>query len=176
MTLPRRPVQPPARASVPRTQPQAQVRARQLGDLVEKTLDPVVRKRGFANARLFSQWEAVVGARLAGMAVPEEVKWRRGREGGGTLILGCRSGDALELQHMHGIIMERINGFLGWPAIAAVRLQTGRRMVAENDAVPAGSGTPRNTRSRSSAPRGDARLEDALIRLGEAVHERTERE
>ncbi len=154
----------------PRTQPQVQVRARLLGDLVEKTLDPLVKKRGFANARLFSHWETVVGPQLAAMALPEQITWRRGNEAGGTLILGCASGDALVVQHQQDIIRERINAFLGWRAVEAVRLKTGR---------PRPASTPRPTNEAHATPsaapaRSPAdRLESALVRLGTSLDERS---
>ena len=172
---PRRPqVQPygqppaPARYDVPPTRPQVQARARSLGDLVERALDPVVRKRGFANANLFAKWDAIAGERLAGLAVPEEIKWRRGREGGGTLVLGCASGDALELQHMRDLLLERINTFLGWRAIEAVRLQTGRRRPTP----PAGPSTVADRSRPAPATDADDRLDGALARLAGAVDRR----
>ena len=153
---------------MPETRAQVQDRTPRLGDLAVKALDPLVRKRGFANARLFAQWDAIVGARLADLAVPEELRWRRGRDAGGTLVLGCASGDALEVQHMHGLVIERINAFLGWRAIEAVRLRTGRRPVAKTARPP---GRPHEPTSPDAVP--DARLEAALTRLGGAVAEYT---
>ncbi|MEM7500281.1 MAG: DciA family protein [Pseudomonadota bacterium] len=156
---------PRAAPEPPRTRPQVQARARLLGDLAEKTLDPIVKKRGFTNVRLFSHWETVVGPQLAAIAVPEAIKWGRGRDAGGTLVLGCASGDALTLQHQQDIIAERINGFLGWRAIEAVRLKTGRRPPKPSTH----RGTAAAPLSPARAARPEARLEDALVRLGTSI-------
>ncbi len=154
---------------LPRTRPQVQARARLLGDLVEKTLDPLVKKRGFANARLFSHWETVVGPQLAAMALPEQITWRRGKEAGGTLILGCASGDALVVQHQQDIIKERINAFVGWRAVETVRLKTGRPRPAS---APVPRGEAHAPASSDPARSPADRLESALVRLGTSLDDR----
>lgn len=169
MRAPPRPVQPSPQ--IPRTRPQIQSRAVRLGDLVQKTLDPVVKKRGFASTRLLADWETVVGARIAGLGVPEALKFSRGRDAGGTLLIGCTSGDALDLQHLQPQLIERVNAYLGWRAVEAVRLQTGRRRPARS---PAREGT---LKGGSQGQRNDAtsqgRLGTALARWDEGVRKRT---
>lgn len=131
-----------------------------LGRLAAKALDPVTRKRGFASARLLTDWDSVVGRELAALTRPERLTFPRGKAGeGGTLVLSCASGDALEVQHMRGVIQERVNAFLGWAAIGDIRLQAGRAPKAVPEPVSAPAPTPSS---------GD-RLADALGRLGRAV-------
>lgn len=148
-----------------------------LGRLVAKALDPVTRKRGFASARLLTDWESVVGRDIAAMARPEKLAFPRGRKdqtrpgqagsshagsgGGGTLHLSCASGDALELRHMGDVIRERVNAFLGWAAVADIRLQAGR--------APART-APRQVEAAPAASEpADGRLGAALARLDRAV-------
>lgn len=153
---------------IPRTRPQIQARAVRLGDLVQKTLDPLVRKRGFASTRLLADWETVVGARIAALGTPEALKFSRGRDAGGTLHIGCTSGDALDLQHFQPQLIERVNAYLGWRAVEAVRLQTGRRRPT---AAPAPSERVSDGAAHA-VERDGPRLDRALAWLNDGVRRR----
>lgn len=82
---------------------------------------------GFAQIDLSARWPEIVGERLGRHCRPERIKWPRG-EGetaqklGGTLIIRAAPGRGLELQHETPYIVERINRFHGYGAIAAVKI------------------------------------------------------
>lgn len=86
---------------------------------------------GFAYADLIVQWPAMVGEVLAGVSRPERLRWPRpapstaGRKQGGTLVVRVAEGRALELQHLAPRIVERINAFYGYQAVAALKLVQG---------------------------------------------------
>ena len=79
---------------------------------------PALRKRGFAQARLITEWPAIVGDMLARETVPQKLVFPRGSRGDGVLHLRVSSGFALELQHIAPQLIERINGFFGYGAVA----------------------------------------------------------
>ena len=91
------------------------------------------QRYGFAYAELLQQWPVIVGKELADVSRPERLKWPRGAQGieergqpdGGTLIVRAQQGRALELQYMAPRIIERINGFYGYGAIAAIKVLQG---------------------------------------------------
>jgi hypothetical protein len=91
------------------------------------------QRYGFAYAELLQQWPSIVGAELADVSRPERLKWPRradgaedrGMPGGGTLIVRALHGRALELHYMAPRIMERINGFYGYGAIAEIKVLQG---------------------------------------------------
>lgn len=94
-----------------------------LGAAVGKALGPVTARRGFATADLIGAWDAVVGERYAGFTQPEKIAWPRGGETrGGVLTVRVDGARAVFLQHELPQFIERINAFLGYGAIAAVRL------------------------------------------------------
>ncbi len=89
---------------------------------------------GFAYGELIAQWPAIVGDELAEVCAPERIRWPRradgapdrGQPGGGTLVVRAEEGRGLELQYMAPRIMERINGYYGYAAIAKLKILQGR--------------------------------------------------
>ena len=96
-----------------------------LSELVGKVLAPVTAKRGFAAADLVAAWPEIVGQRFADCSRPERIVWPRGaaREGdAGILELTVEGPRAIYVQHEADQIIERVNAFLGYAAIGALRI------------------------------------------------------
>lgn len=83
---------------------------------------PVLGKRGLAEGQLIVQWAAIIGADLAEHVSPDRLSFPRGERQDGTLHLRVASGFALEIQHREPQLIERINAFFGYRAIARLRL------------------------------------------------------
>jgi hypothetical protein len=127
---------------------------------------------GFAYADLIGQWPAIVGEHLAAICRPERIKWpRQGEAGearsGGTLILRAAPGRALDLQHETPGIIERINGFYGYAAIAAIKIRQDQQRPAVRQralsSLDAASAASLDARLETIA---DDALRAALRRLG----------
>ncbi len=115
----------PGPQKTPPTRPAARPQARPIGELVGPTLDPVVRKRGLAKADILAWWPDIVGQAYAGKTRPERIRWPRASDpdgGAATLIVRCDPSVALQLAHETGQIRERLNRFLGFQAVGAVRI------------------------------------------------------
>jgi hypothetical protein len=95
----------------------------------------VTARRGFATSDLIAAWQDVVGERFADFTRPERIAWPHGKDAaaGGTLHLRVDGPRAVLVQHELGQIIERVNSFLGYGAIARVRLLQGE--VAGHDAT-----------------------------------------
>ena len=94
---------------------------RRLPDLLRRVLEPAARRRGLAEAKLLTEWPTVVGPLLATRCHP--IRLRPRSEGpGGVLVLHVAGAAALELQHSEPQILERINGYFGYGAVARLRL------------------------------------------------------
>ncbi len=149
--------------------------------VIGKVIAPVLAKRGFASADLIGAWSAVVGPRFAATTAPDKITWpRRGASdepGGATLTIRVEGADAIFLQHEASVIRERVNAFLGFAAIARIKLI--QAPVARTDTA----GTrppPPSPRAKAAAEAlvGDLEpgpLRDALARWGAAVHAEVER-
>ena len=111
--------------SRPPTKPPAKPQAKPIGELVGPALDPVIRKRGLAKADILAWWPDIVGKAYASRTRPERIRWPRASDpesGAATLIIRCDPSVALQLTHESGQIRERLNRFLGFPAVGAVRI------------------------------------------------------
>lgn len=146
-----------------------------LADLIGEALTPACRKRGFAAADLLMAWPDVVGGQYAETTQPETLRWPRHDEDDyapATLVVRCEGAVALLFQHDVPQILERINAFLGWRAVEAIRIV--QRPLAQRE--------PPNTEPLAPLRREDAealtialsdieepKLRDALKRLGHAA-------
>ena len=128
-------------------------------------------RRGFGEAQLITQWEAVIGAELAGKLAPDRLSFARGERALGSLRLRVASGFAVEAQHLEPVIIERINSFFGYRAVARIILVQGPLPQA---AAPTPRPRPLSAEEESgldqrlaAVPEGE--LRQALRRLGAAV-------
>ena len=94
---------------------------RRLPDLLSHVLDPTARRRGLAEAKLLTEWPTIVGPGFAARCQPIRLAKSTDRQSG-VLVLHVAGTAALELQHSELQILERINGFFGYPAVSRLRL------------------------------------------------------
>ena len=107
--------------------------AKTIGHFMSGVTRPVFEKFGFQRAALITDWESIIGAPLCHFTVPEEIKWNNanndlaeveqyGQKKGATLVLRVEGPAALEVQHQAPQIIERINSYFGYRAIADIRI------------------------------------------------------
>ena len=89
---------------------------------------------GFSTATLLTDWSTIVGDQVAGYAVPERIKWPRGAgasddaepeargRSGAVLVLRVDPARALDVEYKGQQILERINAYFGYRAVAELRL------------------------------------------------------
>ena len=132
---------------------------RQIGALLPAVTRPVFRKQSPATAAMATDWPSIVGPKLAAVTQPR-------RLAAGTLTLGCIGPVALELQHLAGPLMERINAHLGRALVQRLRF-------VQDATAPSPS-----VRTQRPPPRPDpvpvpglppGELRDALAALGAMV-------
>jgi hypothetical protein len=144
---------------------------RAIGAELPKLARPTLGKRGLGEAQLLMHWEAIVGPELAEEARPDRLSFPRGERAHGTLRLRVAPAAALTLQHDAPVIVERINAFLGYPAVARLAFVPGALSPLRQRAS-----APRPLRAaekdalaRKVAGVDDEELRAALERLGAAV-------
>jgi hypothetical protein len=144
---------------------------RRLPDLLGRVLDPVSRRRGLAEAGVLTDWPRIVGEVLAARCQP--VKLTGGSRGhGGILHVHVAGSAALELQHSEPQLLERINSYFGYPAVARLRLI--RAPLALPRHAPANPPKPLDAAARAEIeavvqPVADDALRAALSGLGAAL-------
>jgi hypothetical protein len=149
--------------------------ARPLADFLGACLSDAFAEQGFASAELVTRWPDIVGPEIAAHAEPIKIQWRKG-EGGeraepATLVLRVEGPTAIEIQHLSGVILERVNRFFGWQAVGRLALRQAplsRRKAGHRPA--AGPDQAVTARIAASLPEvADDGLRQALARLGAAI-------
>ena len=97
-----------------------------LGRITGRTMN----RRGFSDSRMLENWSAIVGPQLAAMSQPVRLSRRKsGRDGeetaGGVLTVKAEGAIALEIQHLAPQIIDRLNSYYGYAAIARLNIVQG---------------------------------------------------
>ncbi|QAY94434.1 DUF721 domain-containing protein [Methylovirgula ligni] len=172
------PKAPPSRASASRAASSRGPWSRPLADLVDAAIDPVLARQGFGESQIVLYWEDIVGERLAAMSEPMALKWpprgKASREHApATLVVRVESGFALELQHLAGVVIERVNAHLGFACVDRIGLRQGpllRKSARKTRPAPPSEAQV----AAAAAIVGDiaeAPLRQALTRLGARIIE-----
>lgn len=93
----------------------------QAGGIVGARIQKTGAARGFAQMRLLTHWEEIVGPEIARIAQPEKVSYAR-KGFGAKLTLLAKPAHAPELQMQLPRIKERVNASYGYSAIADIRI------------------------------------------------------
>lgn len=112
------------------------------GALAPAALRSVGAKRGFAELRLVTEWEAVAGPALAALCRPLKVTYRAGGGLGATLVVAAEGARAPELEMQAPALIERVNAFYGYRAVARLRIDQSRAGAASPAAAPAPGSAP----------------------------------
>ena len=99
---------------------------RAVGDLAGRLTKQHLGKRGFTEASLISEWATIVGEAQALGSVPLKIQFPPGERAGGTLHVRVASGGlATEFNHREPLILQRINGYFGYGAVARLKITQG---------------------------------------------------
>jgi hypothetical protein len=146
---------------------------RPLADVLHKTLGDAFARQGFASTELVTRWSEIAGAEIAAHSQPEKIHWPRPAPGRpaepGTLVLRVEGPTAVEIQHLSNVILDRVNRYFGWQAVAALRL---RQAPLGRKGRPPRPAPDRERVARVAATLGgvdNEKLRDALARLGAAI-------
>lgn len=152
---------------------------RQISEVANGLLDPVLAKRAGISTLLLGSWDEIAGEAFADCTRPEKIAWPRrvsemageSRHQPGVLTIACDGARALFLAHTEGELVQRINGFFGFPAIDRVRIvQKPVTPVNRTRRPPRPlTGQPARHLEALTAEIEDEGLKAALTRLGTAV-------
>ncbi|MGH6875232.1 MAG: DUF721 domain-containing protein [Aestuariivirgaceae bacterium] len=139
----------------------------------------VYERHGFAYGEILAQWDAILGERLSEHTRPSRIKWPKqpssARKYGGVLVVQADPGFALELQYEVPRLIERVNGYFGYGAIAGVKIMQRRAEPGwrSRRPVPPEPG-PKETHELNERLAGidDEALRNALARLGRGLKSR----
>lgn len=158
-----------------------------IGAFVPRIAGAVLQAHGFPSAAIVADWPGIVGAEFADFTLPERLVWPRGgadahpqdegagrtgrhRRHGATLVLRVDGPRAIEVQHAAPQLIERVNTYFGYAAVAQLRIiqaPVRRRASARQPRPPA----PERLAAGDPALDGieDEGLRAALARLSARV-------
>jgi hypothetical protein len=129
-------------------------RARAVSDIVPDIGRAAFRRFGFVQSSIVSRWKEIVGDRYAAVSSPESIRFPAGKRSDGVLNLIVEGAHAPMMQHVAPVIIERVNRFFGYQAVARVAFRQGLVQIAR-------------ARTRSAPPS----LRPIPVELGESLRE-----
>ncbi len=99
--------------------------ARAVADLMPEIGRAAFRRFGFVQSSVVSRWDEIVGSRYAAVSAPEFIRFPLGKKSEGTLELMVEGAHATMMQHVVPEIIERVNRFFGYSAVAHVKIRQG---------------------------------------------------
>ena len=96
---------------------------RSVAEMLPSVGGTAFRKFGFVQSAVVSRWAEIVGPRYAGVSTPESIRFPRGKRSDGVLHLTVEGAHATMMQHVAPTIMERVNLFFGYPAVARIAIR-----------------------------------------------------
>ncbi len=108
-------------------------RTRTVAEMLPDIGRAAYRRFGFVQSAVVSRWSEIVGDRYAGVSAPESIRFPQGQRSDGVLTLGVVGAHAPMMQHVAPEIIERVNRFFGYPAVARIVIRQG---MAPKPAAP----------------------------------------
>ncbi len=115
---------------------------RPLSQFAGATLSDAFKRQGFASTEIIARWAEIAGPEVAAHSEPAKINWPRTKDGDegasepATLVLRVEGPAAIEIQHLSGVILERVNRFFGWHAIGRIALRQAPLRRREQTPMP----------------------------------------
>lgn len=124
------------RPRAPVEEPQRANRSRQVAELLPAVGGAAFRRFGFVQSSIVSRWAEIAGERYAAASHPESIRFPFSKKQDGVLTLVVRGAFAPMMQHITPEIMERVNRFFGYTAVARVVIRQGEIALREPRRAP----------------------------------------
>ncbi|MFM2301074.1 MAG: hypothetical protein RLZZ84_810 [Pseudomonadota bacterium] len=98
---------------------------RAVGELMPEIGRTAFRKFGFVQSSIVTRWPEIIGERHARVCTPESIRFPLGEKSDGILQLVVVAAHAPLISHVIPEIIERVNRFFGYNAVARVKLRQG---------------------------------------------------
>ena len=100
--------------------------ARAAGEIAGDISGMAFKRFGFVQGAVVSRWKEIVGERYARVSTPESIRFPSGKKSVGTLSLVVEGAHAPLMQHLAPMIIEKVNRFFGYEAVARIAFRQGR--------------------------------------------------
>ena len=96
---------------------------RPFGNTLPRGIKGILKKNGYNYSEIISKWSILVGKDISNCAYPKSIKMKKGNSNG-TLVLGIKRGDEIQIEYSKKEIIDKINSYFGYKLIDEVKLQT----------------------------------------------------
>ncbi len=118
-------------------------RAKSVSEMLPDVGRAAFRRFGFIQSSIVSRWSEIVGEKYAAVTAPESIRFPQGKRAEGNLSILVARAHAPMIQHIEPVIIERVNRFFGYGAVARITMRQGdiakaepKRAVPELVAIP----------------------------------------
>ncbi len=133
--------------------------AKSIAELTPQVGRIAFRRFGFVQSSVVTRWPEIVGEAHAKVCTPEAIRFPPGEKTDGILQLVVLPAHAPLIQHVIPEIMERVNRFFGYKAVAKVKLRQGAVQP------PAGTNRP------EARPASPPSLKPVPFELGDSLRD-----
>lgn len=142
-----------------------------IGQVVQRVAAPIFSKQGFSQGRIITDWPEIVGEKIASYGVPEKITFPFQKKSGGTLHIMASGSGGMMFQYQSALIIERINTYFGYNAVAKIQLHN-TPMAAPEASKP--KPTPVDERLEKKARKDlksleEGALKEALLHLNTSI-------
>jgi len=96
---------------------------RPFGNTLPRSVKGILKKNGYNYSEIISKWSMLVGKDISNCSYPQSIKMKKGNSNG-TLVLGIKRGDEIQIEYSKKEIIDKINSYFGYKLIDEVKLQT----------------------------------------------------
>ena len=82
----------------------------------------ILKKNGYNYSEIISKWSMLVGKEISSCSYPKSIKMKKG-DSNGTLIIGIKRGDEIQVEFAKKEIMDKINSYFGYKLIDEIKIQ-----------------------------------------------------
>ncbi|WP_066554068.1 DUF721 domain-containing protein [Croceicoccus bisphenolivorans] len=100
--------------------------AKAIADIMPQVGRTAFRRFGFVQSSVVTRWPEIVGPHHAKVSAPESIRFPPGEKSDGTMQLVVLPAHAPLIQHVVPEIIERVNRFFGYSAVAKVKIRQGQ--------------------------------------------------
>ena len=120
----------PKRRAAPKAKPKQWERprggpAKPISELMPQIGRTAFRRFGFVQSSVVTRWPEIVGEHHSRVCMPEAIRFPPGEKEDGILQLVVLPAHAPLIQHVIPEIIERVNRFFGYQAVARVKMRQG---------------------------------------------------
>jgi len=151
--------------------------ARSIAELMPEVGRTAFRRFGFVQSSVVTRWPEIVGPRHAKVCAPESIRFPPGSKSDGIMQLVVVPAHAPIIQHVIPEIIERVNRFFGYNAVAKVKLRQGEVKpppASQAKAAPPSLRPVPLELSESLRDIGDPELREVLESLARSMNKNNE--